>query len=138
VHLGCERRSAPGELGPRRRTAMSAAGAAAAPFGRPHLTVVVVTYSPGEALERFLDSLEAATSSPYQVVLADNGSTDGAPEHAADTRDGVRLLPTGGNVGYGAAANIGARSTDAQWLLVANPDIVWSPGAIDALFEATE
>jgi hypothetical protein len=69
------------------------------------LRVVVVTYSPGTALADFLASLRTATRRPYEVVLADNGSDDGAPEAAAGP--GVRLLPTGGNVGYGRAANLG-------------------------------
>ncbi|HEY9388221.1 MAG TPA: glycosyltransferase family 2 protein, partial [Mycobacteriales bacterium] len=97
-----------------------------------HLTVVVITYSPGESLERFLDSLAGATSRPYDVVLADNGSTDGAPERAAG-RPEVTLLRTGGNVGYGLAANLGAAKASGQWLVVANPDVTWTPGSLDTM-----
>jgi N-acetylglucosaminyl-diphospho-decaprenol L-rhamnosyltransferase len=71
------------------------------------------------------------------VVLADNGSTDGAPERAA-SRDGVRLVRTGGNLGYGAAANVGAADARTPWLLVANPDICFTEGALDVLLEAAE
>lgn len=98
------------------------------------LRVVVVTYSPGESLGHFLDTLTSATGSAYDVVLADNGSTDGAPEAAAGP--GVRLLRTGGNLGYGKAANLGASGFDGDWLLVANPDVTWSPGALDQLLRA--
>jgi N-acetylglucosaminyl-diphospho-decaprenol L-rhamnosyltransferase len=98
------------------------------------LRVVVVTYSPGDSLPAFLSSLGAATTSPYEVVLADNGSTDGAPEAAV--QPGVRLLPTGGNLGYGKAANLGASGFDGEWLVVANPDVTWAPGALDALLDA--
>ena len=69
------------------------------------LRVVVVTFSPGGTLAGFLDSLALATSRPYEVVLAENGSTDGVPERAARERPEVTLLRTGGNIGYGAAAN---------------------------------
>ena len=100
----------------------------------PPLRLVVVTYSPGSSLGTFLDSLRAATTCPYEVVLADNGSTDGAPEAAVG--DGVRLLPTGANLGYGKAANLGASGFGGEWLVVANPDVEWSPGALDALLEA--
>jgi N-acetylglucosaminyl-diphospho-decaprenol L-rhamnosyltransferase len=98
------------------------------------LRVVVVTYSPGDSLPAFLSSLASATTRPYDVVLADNGSTDGAPEAAV--QPGVRLLPTGGNLGYGKAANLGASGFDGEWLVVANPDVTWAPGALDALVEA--
>lgn len=102
-----------------------------------HLTVVVVTYSPGAALTGFLDTLALATSRPYDVVLADNGSTDGAPERAA-SRPGVTLMPTGGNLGYGRAANAGAAKASGRWLVVANPDVTWAPGALDALLGVAE
>ena len=46
------------------------------------LVVVTVTYSPGPHLDRFLASLSHATERPVTVVMADNGSTDGAPEEA--------------------------------------------------------
>lgn len=101
------------------------------------LRVVVITYSPGEVLDRFLDTLATATRRPYEVVLADNGSTDGAPERAA-RRDGVRLVRTGGNLGYGAAANVGAEGARAPWLLVANPDICFTDGSLDVLMETAE
>ena len=46
---------------------------------QPELTVVTVTYSPGSHLERFLSSLTVATDRPVHVIMADNGSVDGAP-----------------------------------------------------------
>jgi N-acetylglucosaminyl-diphospho-decaprenol L-rhamnosyltransferase len=109
--------------------------AARGPAGR--VRVVVVTYSPGAALATFLDTLATATTRDVDVVLADNGSTDGAVELAAG-RPGVRLLPTGGNLGYGRAANVGSAGGDEEWLLVANPDVEWGPGALDELLAATE
>lgn len=102
------------------------------------LAVVIVTYSPGETLGRCLDTLAKATSRPVQVVLADNGSTDGAPEQASAERDNVELLRTGGNLGYGTAANRGVASLDDAygWVVVANPDIEWADGALDTMIEA--
>ncbi|HVE73468.1 MAG TPA: glycosyltransferase family 2 protein [Mycobacteriales bacterium] len=99
--------------------------------------VVVVTYSPGETLAGFLDTLAHATDAPYDVVLADNGSTDGAPEEAA-ARPKVSLLRTGANLGYGRAANLGAAGATSDWLLVANPDLVWEPGSLDELLSAAK
>jgi N-acetylglucosaminyl-diphospho-decaprenol L-rhamnosyltransferase len=102
------------------------------------LAVVTVTYSPGETLERFLDTLDKATTRPIQVILADNGSTDGAPERAAGQRSHVTFLPTGGNLGYGAAANRGIAELGDEygWVVVANPDVEWAPGSLDELMAA--
>jgi N-acetylglucosaminyl-diphospho-decaprenol L-rhamnosyltransferase len=100
------------------------------------LRVVAVTYSPGASLDAFLDSLPGATTRRVEVVLADNGSTDGAPERAAATRPDVRVLRTGGNVGYGAAANAGLAGLTEGYAVLANPDVVFEPGAIDELLAA--
>ena len=97
------------------------------------LRVVAVTYSPGEALTGFLESLPAATTRPVEVVLADNGSTDGAPEQAADRYPHVRLLRTGGNIGYGAAVNAGMAGLTDGYAVVANPDVRFDPGSVDEL-----
>ncbi|GAB3003842.1 glycosyltransferase family 2 protein [Mycobacterium bourgelatii] len=117
------------------------------------LPVVAVTYSPGPHLERFLASLSLATERPVSVILADNGSTDGTPEAAVERYPNVRLLRTGANLGYGTAVNrtiaqlseltptgTGLPSEGESWVddfvIVANPDVQWGPGSIDALLEA--
>lgn len=115
--------------------------------GRPArpLAVITVTFSPGEYLARFLDSVPGAVSAGAVVVMADNGSTDGAPEAAAAAREGVELLRTGGNIGYGAAMNRGveavrarrdAGEVDDEFILISNPDVVFTPGAVDRMIEA--
>jgi N-acetylglucosaminyl-diphospho-decaprenol L-rhamnosyltransferase len=105
------------------------------------LPVVTVTYSPGPHLERFLASLSLATERPVSVLMADNGSTDGTPQAAIERYDNVRLLETGGNLGYGTAANRAIAQLDSEdggpeWVIVANPDVQWGPGSIDALLDA--
>jgi N-acetylglucosaminyl-diphospho-decaprenol L-rhamnosyltransferase len=100
--------------------------------------VVTVTYSPGEALDGFVESLAEATTRPVEVVLADNGSTDGAPERVAARYPHVRLLRTGGNIGYGAAANAGLADLQSGYAVVANPDVRFTPGVIDELLAAAE
>ena len=107
-------------------------------MGMPaHVTVSVVTYSPGHHLEVFLDSLATATTKPYRVILADNGSTDGAPERAAQ-RPEATLLRTGGNLGYGAAHNAAVAGVETGWLVLANPDVRWEPGSLDELIAAAD
>jgi N-acetylglucosaminyl-diphospho-decaprenol L-rhamnosyltransferase len=105
--------------------------------------VVTVTYSPGPHLGRFLSTLSHATERPVRVIMADNGSTDGSPEEAVERFPNTRLLRTGGNLGYGTAVNravaeIGRESEVPDLFIVANPDVQWGPGSIDALLEAAD
>nr|WP_090342130.1 glycosyltransferase family 2 protein [Mycolicibacterium malmesburyense]CRL72510.1 putative glycosyltransferase [Mycolicibacterium malmesburyense] len=105
------------------------------------LVVVTVTYSPGPHLDRFLASLSHATDRPVTVVMADNGSTDGAPEEALERHPNARLLRTGGNLGYGSAVNRAVAeylkdSDNNDFFVVANPDVQWGPRSIDIMLEA--
>ena len=104
------------------------------------LVVVTVTYSPGPHLDRFLATLSHATERPVNVILADNGSTDGSPENAVERYPNVRLLRTGGNLGYGTAVNraVAEITPESEFVVVANPDVQWGPGSIDVLLEAAE
>lgn len=104
------------------------------------LAVVIVTYSPGETLDRFLDTLAKASTSRVQVILADNGSTDGAPERAAEQRPDVTFVPTGANLGYGAGANRGVAELGNEygWIVVANADLEWDAGSLDELLAAAQ
>jgi N-acetylglucosaminyl-diphospho-decaprenol L-rhamnosyltransferase len=103
------------------------------------LGVVTVTYFSGDTLERFLDTLEKATEREVQVVVADTVSTDGAPQKAA-RRENVHLLEIGENVGYGTSGNRGVAELDDRygWIVIANPDLEWEPGSLDALLDAAK
>ncbi|SDR16645.1 N-acetylglucosaminyl-diphospho-decaprenol L-rhamnosyltransferase [Tsukamurella pulmonis] len=106
----------------------------------PTIAVVTVTYSPGEHLENFLASIDGAFSGAApRVLMADNGSVDGSPEAADAAHLEAELLRTGANLGYGGAINYAAARLDLDaidFLLISNPDVVFGPGAIDALVEA--
>ncbi|WP_291313358.1 glycosyltransferase family 2 protein [Corynebacterium sp. UBA2622] len=108
------------------------------------LAVVTVTYSPGDHLRQLVDSLDGACGGPVVLVCADNGSTDGVARDLVAQRADVEFLPTGGNIGYGAAINAAARrlrarreagEIDPDHFLVVNPDVRFLPGSVDRLLE---
>jgi len=102
------------------------------------LAVVTVTYSSGDYLKSFLDTLALATEAAPRVVIADNGSDDGAPEAAERDYDRVTLVHTGANLGYGGAINRAVAEIDpaVEFIVVANPDVEWGPGSLDELLAA--
>jgi N-acetylglucosaminyl-diphospho-decaprenol L-rhamnosyltransferase len=50
----------------------------------------------------------------------------------------VRVVTPGDNLGYGSAINAGVAAVPSrsEWVLVANPDLRWAPGSIDAMIAA--
>lgn len=107
------------------------------------IAIITVTFSPGEYLGKFLASAPGAATQGARVVMVDNGSTDGAPE-AAEEKGLAELVYSGGNVGYGAGMNYGARwlrearekgEIDDEFFVISNPDVVFQPGAIDEMLK---
>jgi N-acetylglucosaminyl-diphospho-decaprenol L-rhamnosyltransferase len=101
--------------------------------GEPRAVVaVVVNWNAGALLEACVRSL--VDDGVAEVVVADNASTDGSADAvAALGLPGVRVVPTGANLGYGAGANRGAAAAGPGDLLICNPDLVVDPGATAAL-----
>ncbi|QKT06805.1 glycosyltransferase family 2 protein [Gordonia sp. X0973] len=104
------------------------------------LAVVTVTYSSGDYVKAFLDTLAHATTLDPRVVIADNGSHDGAPEAAERDYERVTLVHTGANLGYGGAINRAVAEIDpeVEYIVVANPDVAWGPGSLDELLAAAQ
>jgi hypothetical protein len=99
------------------------------------VSVVVVSYRTGPALERCLGALTQA-SGVSEIVIVDNGGDAGEPElidRAAASDARLRIVRGHGNVGFAAACNMGARVATGDVLVFANPDVVLQADAIDRL-----
>lgn len=91
---------------------------------------MVVNFEAGTALTDCVRSLLADDSAGVpEVVVVDNGSTDGSVAALRSAHPGVTVLTGGGNVGYAAAANRGTAATAAPVVAVCNPDLVVGSGA---------
>jgi N-acetylglucosaminyl-diphospho-decaprenol L-rhamnosyltransferase len=103
----------------------------------PVVAVATVSYGSGEVLEGFLESVPASSADPLMVVVADNGTNDVAVAQLT-IASSAHYLPLDRNLGYGGAMNEAIRSlpADVEWVLVSNPDVVLTAGAIDALVAA--
>ena len=97
---------------------------------------VVVNYNAGEVLARCVASLER--NGVADIVVVDNGSTDGSDALAQSPERPCRLVRSPRNIGYGAGANLGARSCPRELLFICNPDLVAEPDAVERLTEALD
>ena len=98
-----------------------------------NLSVVVVNWNSGEHLTRLLTSLASLTTSLDQVLVVDNNSSDQSWREA-DSDAATDLLRLDSNAGFGAAANIGIKKSESEFILLLNPDIEVQPESISRLY----
>lgn len=100
--------------------------------------VVTIAFNPGRELEEFASTL-AGAGADVELVIVDNGTDPSVVDDVGATYAdvlGARVLRPGGNLGYGAAANLGTRGAAGEWIVVANPDVAWRPGTLAELVAA--
>jgi hypothetical protein len=97
---------------------------------------VIVNWNAGRALETCLESLLRDVDARPEIVLVDNGSSDGSTAAARRRHPGLRLVETGENLGFAAGANRGAAVASGEVLVFLNPDAAVLPGAVDTLVAA--
>ncbi len=105
----------------------------AAPNGPPLISVAIVTFQSAQTLERCLAALKAQTFTDFELLIADNASSDGAPQAAAKADPRLRLLDMASNLGFAAANNRAAEAARGRWLVLLNPDAYPQPDWLEQL-----
>ena len=101
----------------------------------PELSVVIATHNRRETLVRCIGALEGQTEDPanFELVVADDGSTDGTIERLAGVRTRFALQALDlGKVGRVEARNAAIRASRGAITLVLDDDVVADPGLIAA------
>ncbi len=83
-----------------------------------------------------LDAIEKHTESgSYEIIVVDNGSTDGTPQLLEDKASQKKLKPifNSANLGFARASNQGAQAAAGDYLVFLNNDTVVTPGWLTEL-----
>src|SRR5690606_7521656 len=96
-------------------------------------SVVVPLWNGLEHIEECLSSLLQQTYTPLEIIVVDNGSTDGSAEVVERHFETVRLLRNEQNLGFSAACNRGLEAARGEILLLLNQDTIVEPDWVEAL-----
>ncbi len=102
----------------------------------PSTSVIVVSYNGRRHLEKCIPSLLTDDRPGYELILVDNGSTDGSAAYVEQSFPRVGVIRSGANLGYGQGANLGAREAKGRYLAFLNQDTIVGPGWLEALISA--
>ncbi|MCB8822087.1 glycosyltransferase family 2 protein [Microvirga rosea] len=97
----------------------------------PVVTAIVVAFDSAHALPECLAALK---DERVAAIVVDNASTDGSI--AVSERMGAKVIRNARNEGYGRANNAGVRAAATEFVLIVNPDVIVTKGAVAALLDA--
>jgi GT2 family glycosyltransferase/tetratricopeptide (TPR) repeat protein/SAM-dependent methyltransferase len=98
-------------------------------------SIVIATHNELAYTRQCLDSIRQYTDERYELIVVDNGSTDGTPEELA-TCGALHLIRNADNRGFPAAANQGIRAARGDQVLLLNNDCIVTTGWLRRLLAA--
>ena len=102
------------------------------------ISVIIPNYNGIAYLEGVLGSLERQTLKDFEVILVDNGSTDGSGSFTAVRYPWVKLIELSENFGFCKAVNEGIRASKAPYVLLLNNDTEVDPAFLEEMKAALE
>ncbi|MGA9130890.1 MAG: glycosyltransferase family 2 protein, partial [Candidatus Sulfotelmatobacter sp.] len=96
------------------------------------LSIVILCWNDIKVIGPCLQSIYATTHSiAFEVIVSDNGSTDGSIEHIRKEFPQVHVIENGVNLRFAKGNNVGFRASQGEYVLILNPDTIIHDGTLD-------
>ena len=99
----------------------------------PVLSILIVNYNGQAFVDPCLRSLRDQVSVRFEVIVVDNGSSDGSPEYLERAYPWVHLIRSKENLGFARGTNLAARQATGQYYLLLNVDTVLVSDVVAAI-----
>jgi len=98
------------------------------------LSVIILCWNDRKVIEDCLHSIYSGThSTEFEVIVSDNGSTDGSVDFIRGSFPQVHVIENGLNLRFAKANNVGIRASRGEYVLILNPDTIIHEGALDRM-----
>ena len=104
----------------------------------PLVAIVILNWNGRKVLEQFLPSVLRTTYPNYQVILADNASTDDSCTWVANHYPQVRIIAMDKNRGYAEGYNRALQAVTADYYVLLNSDVEVQPGWLEPMIRLME
>ncbi len=105
-------------------------------MNRPYFSIIIPAFNARETLEDCLESVWEQTNSDYEIILCDDGSTDGSGDFFkawAESKVGLRYtLIEQENKGLGASRNAAINSAQGEYCALLDADDLWHPEKLES------
>ena len=96
--------------------------------------IVIPVFNQLHYTQQCLESLFATTTLPVNVVVVDNGSTDGTGAYLLSVPQ-ISVIANERNLGCAAAWNQGVRAGSSPWVAIVNNAVIFPPGWLEGLLD---
>lgn len=102
----------------------------------PNVSIIIVNYNTKQLLKECIQSIIQQTKEvSYEIIVVDNDSCDGSQTLIRSEFPTVRLIESGGNLGFGKANNIGMKEARGKYLFLLNSDTILMNNAIKIFYD---
>ncbi|MEW5947414.1 MAG: glycosyltransferase family 2 protein [bacterium] len=103
------------------------------------LSIIIVNYNTRDLIAACLKSiLSDPPRMDFEIIVVDNASRDGSPEHIKAAFPGVKLVENSENAGFARACNQGFRLSTGRHILFLNPDAEAGSAALEHMADFLE
>jgi len=96
------------------------------------LSIILVNYNTKELTRKCLESVFSSVASyKFEIILSDNGSTDGSVEMIRDKFPQVKLIENKANLGFSKGNNVAIKQASGRLILLLNTDTEIRPDTLD-------
>lgn len=99
------------------------------------ISVVIPNWNGKKLLPICLNSLKNQTCKDFEIIVVDNGSTDGSVDFIKKNYPDARIISLGENRGFSAAANAGISESRGELIVLFNNDAEADPSLMEVLFD---
>ncbi|WP_054031288.1 glycosyltransferase [Desulfatitalea tepidiphila] len=105
-------------------------------------SIIVLTFNQLEYTKKCIDSVFACTRPPFELIMVDNGSSDGTTSYLRQVQKEsrcddiqVKIVENKKNIGFAAGNNRGLAQADGDYIVLLNNDVVVTPGWLEKMID---
>lgn len=104
----------------------------------PKTSIIIINYNNKDFLKNCLNAVFNQTHKNFEVILADNNSSDSSVSYVIKKYPSVKIIKNTENLGYGKAANQGIKVSNNDYVMILNPDVILEPDYLEKSIKKME
>jgi GT2 family glycosyltransferase/Tfp pilus assembly protein PilF len=113
-------------------------------YQHPFISIVILTRNQLKYTKKCIESIVTHTKETFEIILIDNGSTDGTIEYFESeltkliSEDRLQVIKNNENLGFAKGNNQGMAAARGNYILLMNNDVVVTPGWLSKMIKCAE